>query len=75
MHVDEEQRLATDQGQIWRRKLSTLGCYLAQRGFTVQRPVKRAYKQIDLFFLPPYVSEYNLDELLNSDVKRNAGAN
>lgn len=30
--------------------------------------------QIELFFLPPYAPEYNLDELLNSDIKRNAGA-
>ena len=31
-------------------------------------------EQIELFFLPPYAPEYNPDELLNSDVKRNAGA-
>ena len=30
---------------------------------------------IELFFLPPYAPEYNPDELLNSDIKRNAGAN
>lgn len=30
--------------------------------------------QIELFFLPPYAPEYNPDELLNSDIKRNAGA-
>ena len=30
--------------------------------------------QIELFFLPPYSPEYNPDELLNSDIKRNAGA-
>ena len=30
--------------------------------------------QIELFFLPPYAPEYNPDEMLNSDVKRNAGA-
>ena len=30
--------------------------------------------EIELFFLPPYAPEYNPDELLNSDIKRNAGA-
>ena len=30
--------------------------------------------QIELFFLPPYAPEYNPDELLNSDIKRNVGA-
>ena len=30
--------------------------------------------QIELFFLPPYAPEYNPDELLNSDIKRYAGA-
>ena len=30
--------------------------------------------RIELFFLPPYAPEYNPDELLNSDIKRNAGA-
>ena len=31
-------------------------------------------KEIELFYLPPYAPEYNPDELLNSDIKRNAGA-
>ena len=30
--------------------------------------------QIELFYLPPYAPEYNPDELLNSDIKRNAGS-
>ena len=30
--------------------------------------------EIELFYLPPYAPEYNPDELLNSDVKRHAGA-
>ena len=30
--------------------------------------------EIELFFLPPYAPEYNPDELLNSDIKRNASA-
>ena len=30
--------------------------------------------RIELFYLPPYSPEYNPDELLNSDIKRNAGA-
>jgi len=29
---------------------------------------------IELFYLPSYAPEYNPDELVNSDVKRNAGA-
>lgn len=29
---------------------------------------------LELFYLPPYAPEYNPDELVNSDVKRNAGA-
>lgn len=30
--------------------------------------------RIELFILPPYSPEYNPHELLNSDIKRNAGA-
>ena len=29
---------------------------------------------LELFYLPPYAPEYNPDELVNSDIKRNAGA-
>jgi transposase len=29
--------------------------------------------EIEVFFLPPYAPEYNPDELLNSDLKRNVG--
>lgn len=29
--------------------------------------------KIEVFYLPPYAPEYNPDELLNSDLKRNAG--
>ena len=36
--------------------------------------VERHKDRIELFYLPPYAPEYNPDELLNSDVKRNAGA-
>ena len=36
--------------------------------------LKEHNSQIELFFLPPYAPEYNPDELLNSDIKRNAGA-
>ena len=36
--------------------------------------VSKNKEKIELFFLPPYAPEYNPDELLNSDIKRNAGA-
>ena len=36
--------------------------------------MKEHKDRIELFFLPPYSPEYNPDELLNSDIKRNAGA-
>jgi len=36
--------------------------------------VEKRKDRIELFYLPPYAPEYNPDELLNSDVKRNAGA-
>ena len=36
--------------------------------------VEEHKSKIELFFLPPYAPEYNPDELLNSDIKRNAGA-
>ena len=36
--------------------------------------VEKHKDRIELFYLPPYAPEYNPDELLNSDVKRNAGA-
>ena len=40
----------------------------------VQSWVEEHKDRIELFFLPPYSPEYNLDELLNSDIKRNADA-
>ena len=40
----------------------------------VQSWVEEHKDRIELFFLPPYSPEYNPDELLNSDIKRNAGA-
>ncbi len=36
--------------------------------------LKEHKDRIELFYLPPYALEYNPDELLNSDIKRNAGA-
>ena len=36
--------------------------------------VEKHKDRIELFYLPPYAPEYNPDEPLNSDVKRNAGA-
>lgn len=36
--------------------------------------VEEHKSRIELFYLPPYAPEYNPDELLNSDVKRNAGS-
>ena len=39
----------------------------------VQAWVEEHKDQIELFYLPPYSPEYNPDELLNSDIKRNAG--
>ena len=35
--------------------------------------VQKHSDKIELFFLPPYAPEYNPDELLNSDLKRNVG--
>lgn len=40
----------------------------------VSQWVEKHKDRIELFYLPPYAPEYNPDELLNSDVKRNAGA-
>ena len=34
--------------------------------------VEQHKDKIELFYLPPYAPEYNPDELLNSDIKRNA---
>lgn len=36
--------------------------------------VKQNVDTLELFYLPSYAPEYNPDELVNSDVKRNAGA-
>ena len=36
--------------------------------------VKQKSDVLELFYLPPYAPEYNPDELVNSDIKRNAGA-
>ena len=44
------------------------------RAKLVQSWVEEHKDRIELFFLPPYSPEYNPDELLNSDIKRNAGA-
>lgn len=37
----------------------------------VQKWVKKHKKKISLFFLPPYAPQYNPDEYLNNDLKRN----
>ena len=37
----------------------------------VQKWVRKHKNKISLFFLPPYVSQYNPDEYLNNDLKRN----
>ena len=37
--------LFCQSNRVWGAKLSTLGYYLQRWGFSVQRPVKRAYKQ------------------------------
>ena len=37
----------------------------------VQKWVKKHKKKIRLFFLPPYAPQYNPDEYLNNDLKRN----
>ena len=36
--------------------------------------IEKHKDKIELFYLLPYAPEYNPDELLNSDVKKNAGA-
>ncbi len=41
---------------------------------TVTNWVMQNIDVIELFYLPSYAPEYNPDELVNSDVKRNAGA-
>jgi transposase len=35
--------------------------------------LEKHQEKIEVFFLPPYAPEYNPDELLNSDLKRNIG--
>jgi len=39
----------------------------------VSQWLERHKDEIEVFFLPPYVPEYNPDEYLNSDLKRNIG--
>ena len=51
----------------------SIGC-VGKHSKAVATWLEEHKEQIELFFLPPYAPEYNPDELLNSDLKRNAGA-
>ena len=69
--IDFMTRLITDSKKKVFLVLDNLRVHHAK---LVQAWVKEHEDRIELFFLPPYSPEYNPDELLNSDIKRNAGA-
>ncbi|MBR6706648.1 MAG: IS630 family transposase [Clostridia bacterium] len=68
--IDFMTRLITDSKKKVFLVLDNLRVHHAK---LVQAWVKEHEDRIELFFLPPYSPEYNPDELLNSDIKRNAG--
>jgi transposase len=45
----------------------------AHRSKKVKEWLEKHNDEIEVFYLPPYAPEYNPDELLNSDLKRNIG--
>lgn len=69
--IDFMTRLITDSKKKVFLVLDNLRVHHAK---LVQSWVEEHKDRIELFFLPPYSPEYNPDELLNSDIKRNAGA-
>lgn len=68
--IDFMERLITDSGKKVFLVLDNLRVHHAKK---VMAWVEEHKDRIELFYLPPYAPEYNPDELLNSDIKRNAG--
>ena len=69
--IDFMTRLITDSK---RKVFLVLDNLRVHHSKTVTAWLEEHKSQIELFFLPPYAPEYNPDELLNSDIKRYAGA-
>lgn len=69
--IDFMSRLITDSEKKVFLVLDNLRVHHAK---IVMAWVEEHKDKIELFYLPSYSPEYNLDELLNSDIKRNAGA-
>ena len=68
--IDFMERLITDNKKKVFLVLDNLRVHHAK---LVMEWVEQHKERIELFYLPPYAPEYNPDELLNSDIKRNAG--
>jgi len=68
--IDFMQRLARDAKRKVFLILDNLRVHHAKK---VTAWLEKHKLEIEIFYLPPYAPEYNPDELLNSDLKRNAG--
>lgn len=62
------------KGREGRKIFFILDNLKVHHSLSVTNWVKQNADAVELFYLPPYAPEYNPDELVNSDVKRNAGA-
>lgn len=69
--IDFMTRLITDSKKKVFLVLDNLRVHHAKK---VTAWLEKHKDRIEIFYLPPYAPEYNPDELLNSDIKRNAGA-
>ena len=68
--IDFMARLARDSS---RKVFFILDNLRVHRAKKVTKWLAERKDKIEMFFLPPYAPEYNPDELLNSDLKRDVG--
>ena len=68
--IDFMRRLVTDTKRKVFFILDNLRIHHAKK---VSAWLEKHKHEIEVFFLPPYAPEYNPDEYLNSDLKRNIG--
>ena len=68
--IDFMRRLVTDTGRKAFLIVDNLRTHHAKK---VTKWLEEHKNEIEVFFLPPYAPQYNPDEYLNSDLKRDVG--
>ncbi len=68
--IDFMNRLIKDHSKKVYLILDNLRVHYSKK---VKNWLKKHKDKIEVFYLPPYAPEYNPDELVNSDLKRNVG--